>query len=186
MNVFLLFYSQTMKKNLLLLLSFALFHCAQAQDAAFSSIPDAQVKGLDGKKMQTADLSNNGKPMVISMWATWCKPCIRELNAISDMYIDWQDETGVKLIAISIDDSRNATKVGPFVNGAGWEYEVYIDENQDFKRLLNVNTIPHTFLVNGKGEIVWQHNGYTAGDEDELYELIKKVAAGEPLSSAPH
>ena len=54
MNVFLLFYSQTMKKNLLLLLSFALFHCAQAQDAAFSSIPDAQVKGLDGKKMQTA------------------------------------------------------------------------------------------------------------------------------------
>jgi hypothetical protein len=100
--------------------------------------------------------------------------------------MDWQDETGVKIVAISIDDARNATKVGPFVNGEGWEYEVYIDENQDFKRLLNVNTIPHTFLLNGNGEVVWQHNGYAAGDEDELYELIQKVAAGEEIESGTH
>lgn len=169
-------------KNLLFASLFLSALGLSAQDGQFGSIPDARVKTLDGREVQTGTFDNDGKPMVISMWATWCKPCIRELSAISDMYYDWQDETGVKIIAMSIDDARNATKVRPFVNGEGWEYEVYIDENQDFKRLLNVNAIPHTFLVNGKGEIVWQHNGYASGDEDELYELIKKVAAGEDIS----
>lgn len=171
-------------KQIFLTLSIIIGIGLQAQSGTFGSIPDARVKTLDGRTFQTAQLDNDGKPMVISMWATWCKPCIRELSAIQDMYFDWQEQTGVKIVAISIDDARNASKVGPFINGEGWEYEVYIDENQDFKRLLNVNTIPHTFLVNGEGEIVWQHNGYAAGDEDELYELIQKVAAGEAIDEA--
>ena len=81
----------------------------------------------------------------------------------------------------SIDDARNAGKVAPYVNGKAWDYEVYIDSNQDFKRALNVNNVPHTFLVNGEGEIVWQHNSYSEGDEDELYEAVKKLAAGKEL-----
>jgi cytochrome c biogenesis protein CcmG, thiol:disulfide interchange protein DsbE len=161
------------------ILAFAL--SASAQTGEFTSIPNATVKDLDGKSIQTGELSNDGKPMIISMWATWCKPCIRELNAIKDLYPDWQEETGVKVIAISIDDARNAAKVRPFINGEGWEYEVYIDENQDLKRLLNVNSIPHTFLVNGNNEIVWQHNGYVTGDEEDLYELILKLVNGEEI-----
>ncbi len=126
-------------------------------------------------------LSNDGKPMVISFWATWCKPCIRELNAINDQYIDWVEETGVKVIAISIDDSRNTARVKPFIKSQGWEYEVYLDENQEMKRALNVNNIPHTFLVDGEGNIVWQHSGYTPGDEDHLYLLIEMLANGESI-----
>ena len=170
-----------MKKTFFFLLFVAVGLGLQAQSGTFGSIPDARVKTLEGRDFQTSGLQNDGKPMVISMWATWCKPCIRELSAIHDMYIDWQEETGVKIVAVSIDDARNASKVRPFVDGEGWEYEVYIDENQDFKRLLNVNSIPHTFLVDGNGQIVWQHNGYAAGDEDELYELIQKLAAGETV-----
>jgi len=163
------------------LLAFSMM--AFGQTGEFTSIPNATVKDLDGRSIQTGDLNNDGKPMIISMWATWCKPCIRELNAIKDMYPDWQEETGVKLVAISIDDSRNAAKVRPFISGEGWEYEVYIDENQDFKRLLNVNAVPHTFLVNGKNEIVWQHNGYVTGDEDDLYDLILKLVNDEEIGA---
>jgi len=144
-------------------------------------LPVATVKTPDGKQISTADITNPGKPMVVSMWATWCKPCIRELSTIKDSYADWQSETGVKVVAISIDDARNAAKVGPFTQGEGWEYEVYIDENGDLKRLLNVNSIPHTFLLDGQGNIVWQHNGYASGDEDILYELIQKLAKGETI-----
>jgi len=97
------------------------------------------------------------------------------------MYEDWQDETGVKLVAISIDDTRNMAKVAPYVNGKGWDYEVYIDPNGDFKRALGVNNVPHTFLVNGAGEVVWQYNSYSEGDEYELYDLVKKLAAGESI-----
>ena len=98
------------------------------------------------------------------------------------MYDDWVEETGVKLVAISIDDTRNMAKVAPYVNGKGWEYDVYLDPNGDFKRALGVNNVPHTFLVDGSGKIVWQHNSYSEGDEYELLELVKKLNAGEKIN----
>ena len=127
------------------------------------------------------NIENNGKPMIINFWATWCSPCKRELNNIAEMYDEWVEETGVKLVAISIDDTRNMAKVAPYVNGKGWEYDVYIDPNGDFKRALGVNNVPHTFLVDGNGKIVWQHNSYSEGDEYELIELVDKLNAGEKI-----
>ncbi len=147
-----------------------------------NKIPTANVKKLDGTKVSSSTFTNDGKPMVISFWATWCKPCKKELDAIAENYADWQKETGVKLIAISIDDARSSAKVAPDVKMKGWEFEVYTDENQDFKRAMNVNNVPHTFLVNGNGEIVWSHNSYAEGDEDILYENIKKVLKGEKIA----
>jgi cytochrome c biogenesis protein CcmG, thiol:disulfide interchange protein DsbE len=144
-------------------------------------IPGATVKKLDGTKVNTSTFSNDGKPIVISFWATWCKPCKKELDAIAENYAEWQKETGVKLIAISIDDARSSGKVVTDVKTKGWEYEVYIDENQDFKRAMNVNNVPHTFLIDGTGNIVWSHNSYTDGDEDKLYENIKALAKGEKV-----
>lgn len=154
---------------------------AHAQDEA-RTIPSINVKDLQGGTFNTGDLENDGKPMVINFWATWCSPCKRELNNIAEVYDDWVEETGVKLIAISIDDARNMGKVAPYVNGKGWEYEVYIDPNGDFKRALGVNNVPHTFIVNGEGEIVWQHNGYAEGGEDEILEVLNKLNAGEDIS----
>lgn len=145
------------------------------------SVPDVDIKDLKGSTFNTKNLQNDGKPMVINFWATWCTPCKKELNNIAELYEDWQAETGVKIIAISIDDTRNTSKVAPYVNSKSWEYEVYLDPNGDFKRAMNVNNVPHTFLVNANREIVWQHNSYSEGDEHELYEKIKKLAKGESL-----
>lgn len=146
-----------------------------------NTIPAATVFQLDGSPFNTSDIENDGKPIIINFWATWCSPCKRELNNITEMYEEWQEETGVILVAISIDDTRNMAKVAPYVNGKGWEYEVYIDPNGDFKRALGVNNVPHTFLVDANGKIVWQHNSYSEGDEYELFELVKKLAAGESI-----
>ena len=97
------------------------------------SLPNVEVKTLKGKTFNIKNLDNDGSPMVMSFWATWCKPCKKELNAIAEVYDDWQDETGVKLIAISIDDSRSMSKVAPYVNSSDWDYEIYLDQNSDLK-----------------------------------------------------
>lgn len=146
-------------------------------------LPKVDVKTLDGRVVSTSSFENDGKPIVISFWATWCKPCIHELTTISDVYEDWQDETGVKLIAISVDNSRTSGGVLPLVNGKDWDYEVYLDENKDFQRAMGVNLVPHTFVLNGKGEIVWEHTAFTEGSELELINVIRKVAKGEDVSS---
>ena len=139
------------------------------------SLPNVDLKTLDGSKFNITEIENDGSPIVISFWATWCKPCKKELNNIAEIYEDWQDETNVKVIAISIDDSRSMSKVNPYVNASDWEYEVYLDTNSDLKRAMGVSTVPHTFLLNAQKEIVWQHKGYIDGDENELYKEIKKL-----------
>jgi cytochrome c biogenesis protein CcmG/thiol:disulfide interchange protein DsbE len=140
------------------------------------TLPSVEVKTLDGGNINIQEIENSGNPIVISFWATWCKPCKKELNNIAEVYEEWQDETGVKLIAISIDDTRSMTKVAPYVNSSDWDYEVYLDPNGDLKRAMGVSTVPHTFLLNGYNKIVWQHKGYVDGDEDELLGQIEKIA----------
>lgn len=164
--------SKTIKISILLALS-ALVLSFTGGDK--KTVPSVNVKNLQGKTINTSTFKNDGKPIVISFWATWCSPCKKELNNIAEVYEDWQDETGVKLIAISIDDARNKHKVKPYVDSKGWEYEVYIDANQDLKRAMNVNNVPYTFLLDGNGKIVYEHNNYVPGDEDELYKKIKML-----------
>lgn len=164
-----------MKKIFLLSAIFLFAMLVFESNAADKKVPSVKLKDLKGNTVDSKSFNNDGKPYVINFWATWCKPCIQELNAISDVYAQWQKETGVKIIAVSIDDTRNSKRVAPFVKGRGWEYEIYLDENSDFKRALNVNNPPQTYLVDGKGNIVWEHNGYSPGSEDELYKELKKL-----------
>ena len=139
-------------------------------------IPSVDIKTLEGKTINTNSFNNEVNPIIISFWALWCKNCIKELEAIAEIYEEWQEDTNVKLIAISIDDSRNTSKLKPFINSKGWEYEIYHDPNSDFKRALGINSIPHTFLFNEKMEIVWDKIGYTDGHELELYEKVLELS----------
>ncbi|HAQ65822.1 MAG TPA: alkyl hydroperoxide reductase [Bacteroidales bacterium] len=175
-----------MKKILvaaLMLVGFVqMINAQETTEKRLPKLPSIDVKNADGQTVNTATLSNDGKPMIISFWALWCKPCIKELTTIAEVYDEWQEETGVKIIAVSIDDARSSSKVKPTADGKGWSYELLLDQNSDFKRAMNVNLIPHTFLVNGKGEIVWQHTSFSEGSELELIELVRKLNRGEAIS----
>ena len=160
-----------MKKSILL----SIVALALSVSSLQAQLPAVTLKTLNGLEVRTDTLSNNGKPFIIDFFATWCKPCNRELDAISEVYEEWQEETGVKIIAISIDQAQNINKVKPLVNNHGWEYEVLLDPNGDFKRALGCQMIPYTIIVDGMGEIVYKHNGYTDGAEAELIEKVRAL-----------
>ena len=117
-------------------------------------------------------------PFIIIFFATWCKPCNRELNAIHEVYEDWVEETGVKLYAISIDEAQNVQRVKPLVDGYGWEYEVLLDPNSDFRRAMGVPLIPHVFVIDGNGKVALSRSGYTEGGEEHLIEVVRELIDG--------
>ena len=165
-----------------MVLSAMILYSQEPEKKQANKLPSVNLQTLEGDAFNTQDISNNGKPFIISFWALWCKPCQKELDAFSENYDEWKEETGVEIFAISIDDARSTAKVLPFASGKGWEFKLLLDPNGDFKRAMNVNMIPHTFLFDGNGKIVYQHTSYYDGGEYELYELVKKVANGEDIS----
>ena len=146
-----------------------------AASAASAQLPSVKLKSLDGKIVDTSKLSNGGKPFVISFFATWCKPCNRELKAIHEVYPDWQKETGMKLVAISIDQAQNINKVKPLVDSEEWEYDILLDPNSEFRRAMGVQMIPHVFIIGGDGTIVESRSGYTDGGENHLIEKVREL-----------
>ena len=159
-----------MKKFLFLMLAVMVGVGASAQ-----SLPDVKIENQEGKVISTKSLAD-GTPMIISFWSTTCKPCIMELNAINDNLYDWLEEVDMKVVAISVDDARTVSRARAMTKGQGWDdYVCLYDKNQDFKRAMNVSLTPHTFIVDGKGNIVYSHSGYTPGSEQELFEKIKKL-----------
>lgn len=138
-----------------------------------NSLPKSTLKTLSGETTNLQEISTENDLIVVSLWATWCVPCKNELDAINEVYEEWQAETNVVLYAISVDDARTVKRVKPLINGKDWDYEVLLDTNNELKRALGGSAIPLTLIIK-KGEIVYRHSGYVPGSEDDLYDEIKK------------
>lgn len=148
----------------------------------FAVMADAQkvvttvnVVNAKGETVSISSLLPEGKPIILSFWDTSCKPCLQEMGAISDCYYDWQDELDFEVVAVSTDDSRNSSKAVPLAKGRGWPFVIALDKNGDFKRAMNVQSNPTMFILDKTGKIVYTHIGYTPGDEQAVYETLKKL-----------
>lgn len=152
---------------LFLFLSFSAF--AQKQ------MPNVTIKSVNNKRYNVKnDFSEKDKIYVFAFWATWCAPCINELDAIKEHYSEWSKELNMEVVAVSIDDSRTQRRVKPLLNGKNWPYTILIDNNQDLKRALSIVNVPYTVVVKNK-KVVYVHNGYSQGAENELYNKLKEL-----------
>lgn len=138
-------------------------------------LPRMNVTDLDGNRFETQDVLNDSVPVILAFWSTTCKPCVQELDALSEVWEEWQKILVCKLVAVSVDDSRTMPKVRPMVNGREWPFLVWLDENQDLMRAMNVNTIPALFVLDKSGRIVYSHVGYIPGAENEVLKILKKL-----------
>ena len=141
-------------------------------------LPNVIIQTLKNQSINASELTHDG-PMVVSFWATWCKPCISELDAMADYHEDLVADANLRMVSISIDNTRTSSRVAPFVASRGWNYDIYIDPNSDLRRAMGVNNVPHTFLLNSNGKIVWQSNRYVPGEEEVLVEQIEALALSE-------
>ena len=154
---------------------FLMFALVMGFSASAQTLPDVKVENQEGKVVSIREVVD-GTPMIISFWSTTCKPCIMELNAINNNLPDWLEEVDMKVVAVSVDDARTVSRARAMTQGQGWDdYTCLYDKNQDLKRAMNVSLTPHTFIVDGSGNIVYSHSGYTPGSEEELFEKIKAL-----------
>ncbi len=143
---------------------------------AAAQVPSVTVENAKGEPFNTKALFEEEVPMIISFWSTSCKPCIRELDAVYDAMPDWTEEAKFRVVAVSVDDSRRLAQARSFAEGHGWgeEFILLFDKNQDFMRAMNVSLVPHVFVVDGKGNIVYSHTSYVPGNETDLFNAVKK------------
>jgi peroxiredoxin len=158
-----------MKKYFLLMCLISISAFAQKQ------LPDLYLINLESKSVSLRnDFSEKDKLYLFSFWATWCAPCINELEELNDLQSEWKKTINLEIIAVSTDDARTQKRVKPLVNGKNWNYSVLLDTNQDFKRALSIVNIPYTIVVKN-GNIVHVQNGYVPGNEQELFEKLKAL-----------
>lgn len=164
-----------MKRILLSLVALLLTTLCYAQD-----LPQVTLRDLNGKPVSTTSFLKSGKPIIVSFFGTWCKPCLRELDTIQEVYADWQDETGVTLYAICINEGADVQKIRPTVHAHNWDFVVLSDANADLKRAMNVSAVPALFVLDASGKILHQRTGYVEGSEDELLAVLRKAKAVPP------
>ena len=158
-----------MKKYFLLMCLISISAFAQKE------LPDLYLSNLESKSLSLRnDFSEKDKLYLFSFWATWCAPCINELEEMNDLQSEWKKTINLEIIAVSTDDARTQKRVKPLINGKNWNYSVLLDTNQDFKRALSIVNIPYTIVVKN-GNIVHVQNGYVPGNEQELFEKLKAL-----------
>jgi len=137
------------------------------------TLPELNLNAIDGSQTNVNELSLD-KVIIISFWATWCEPCLKELDAFNENLDFIENNLNAKVLAVSIDDSRTNSRIAPMLNGNDWRFEVFIDSNQEAKRILNIINIPHTVLVY-QNQILYESTGYLNGDEATLFVKIKDL-----------
>jgi len=149
---------------------FSIYLFPQDNTGGIRKGPDFTLEDLSGDFVELNQEVGEG-PILLSFWATWCKPCIEELDEYKKIYNDYKDK-GFKMFAISTDDENTVAKVKPLVKSKGYNFPVLLDTNSDAVRLYYAQSIPYSVILDKDGMIIYSHLGYMKGDEVKVKNII--------------
>ena len=153
---------------------------ANPQAGEGQTAPEFTLRDIDNKPVSLKDMA--GKVTLISFWATWCAPCQVEMPHLQKLYDAYKDQ-GFVLLMISADDARSVSRVKPLIKSKGYSFPVLLDTDTKVVSQYNPNkTLPYSELIGPDLKVLWQHQGYTAGDEVETERRVK--LAIEALAAA--
>lgn len=131
---------------------------------------------LSGETTTASEWADGKTPYVVSFWFVTCKYCIEEMDAVTELFDEWNEQAPFRFYAVNIDDTRSLAKAKAMAKGRGWDrFEFVFDPNREFTRAMNVVSCPHVFLYDKDGKLVYSHVGYSPGDEQELFNRIKAL-----------
>lgn len=166
-------------KIIFIFLLFAVCFFTKAQEKEIKTgrkAPNFMLENIDGKFVELSKEIGSG-PIIISFWATWCKPCLEELTQYKKIFNEYKPR-GVKIFAVSTDNEKTAAKVRPLVKSKGFNFTILLDPNSDVARKYNVPSIPYVVILDKLGNIAYTHLGYMKGDElkvrDKLDEILNQ------------
>ncbi len=132
---------------------------------------DFTLNDLKNNQVSLKSLLGKG-PVYIAFWATWCKPCVKELEIVGKVYEDYKDR-GFQLVGINEDAGRSHSKVKSFVRAKNWNFPVLLDDNEKVKRDYKAFGLPYSVILDSEGYIIHTAYGFRAGDEAKLKEMIE-------------
>jgi peroxiredoxin len=136
--------------------------------------PNFVAKDMNGEKVELEALLGRG-PIIVDFWATWCKPCIKELPYVQRLH-DEYSEKGLTVLAVTIDSPKSQARVKPFVKGRKFTFPVVMDGSQEiFRKLQGKGSIPYVVVLDAEGNVRYQHTGYRPGDEKELEKIVLEL-----------
>ena len=155
-----------MKFKLLIVLSMFLFTALlNSEPVQPFSLPDINNENVNISEFMGDNL------IVLDFWASWCAPCMRLLPELDK--ID-QDFDNVKVITISIDNPRSVSRAKSLIRSQRYNFLTLFDTDQEIMKRFQVTSVPHTFLIDMEGKVVYEHTGYTRGDEEKLIAEIQR------------
>jgi peroxiredoxin len=139
----------------------------QTESAGGSDATDFTLNDVQGRSVSLSQYLGK-TAIVVNFWATWCKPCAIEMPHLQKMY-DARKDKGFVVLAVSIDRSDTEAEVAPFVKKKGYTFPVLLDTESRAMSIYNPRgAAPYTVIIDKRGKIVKQREGFNPGDEAQL------------------
>ena len=130
--------------------------------------PEVALPRLGGGVVHLSDY--RGKWVLLNFWATWCPPCVAEMPSMEEFSKKFKSKN-VVVLAVSV-DRGNPDKVKKFVKQYGITFEVFHDPDNDSSGKFGVSSLPATFIISPKGDIVSQAQGMREWTDPEIIDYI--------------